>query len=267
MKFLILLPIVFLSLPFNSTHLYDSTGFVIAPDTTSHHVLDGKLTEWPVQNFQTDLSTEIKYAMDNDNQNLYLALAIPNSRMQIKLMHQGMEMYIDLKAKKKEGKGIEFPLKKNVQADDAIMTFNSENTNDAIEHSTPEQRKAKLKTMRASLALSLTTMRLFGFEGHKSEEQGLVMPGSANIAFAWDSADVMCIEYRIPLSLVETSSSLSQKEVSIGWKINGFQRPTPSGESETADENHHRDGYGGGGQRNAQAYAPDQSFWGKYVFK
>jgi hypothetical protein len=264
MKFLIFLPVVFLSVGFNNIHLCNSPGSAVAADTTSGHVLDGKLTEWPAQNFQTDPGTEIRYAMDNDNRNLYLALAIPNSRMQIKLMHQGMEMYIDLKAKKKEGKGIEFPVKKNAQADDAIMTFNSQNSNDVIEHSTPEQKKAKLKAMRASLALSLTTMRLFGFEGHKSEEQGLVMPGSANIAFAWDSTDVMCIEYRIPLSLVEGSSSLSQKEVSIGWKINGFQRPTTSGESETADQ---RGGYGGGEQRSAQAYAPDQSFWAKYVVK
>ena len=264
MKFLIFLPFVFLFMGFNNTHFYSSHGSLVDADTTSGHVLDGKLAEWPAQNFQMDPGTEIKYAMDNDNQNLYLALAIPNSRMQIKLMHQGMEMYIDLKAKKKEGKGIEFPVKKNAQADDAIMTFNSQNRNDAIEHSTPEQRKAKLKAMRASLALSLTTMRLFGFEGHRSEEEGLMMPGSANIAFAWDSTDVMCIEYRIPLSLIETSSVLSQKEVSIGWKINGFQRPTTSGESETADQ---RGGYGGGEQRNAQAYAPDQSFWGKYVVK
>ena len=179
-------------------------------------------------------------------------------------MHQGMEMYIDLKAKKKEGKGIEFPVKKNAQADDAIMTFNSQNNNDAIERLTPEQKKAKLKTMRASLALSLTTMRLFGFEGHRSEEQGLVMPGSANIAFAWDSTDEMCIEYRIPLSLIEPSS-LSQKEISIGWKVNGFQRPTTSGESESTGENHR----GGNGEAGpSQAYGNvDQSFWGKYVIK
>jgi hypothetical protein len=265
MKFLILQPVFFLCLSFNNTHFYNSRESLVAADTTFSHVLDGKLTEWSAQNFQTDPATEIKYAMDNDNQNLYLALAIPNSRMQIKLMHQGMEMYIDLKAKKKEGKGIEFPVKKNAQADDAIITFNAQNTNDAIEHSTPEQRKAKLKAMRASLAISLTTMRVFGFEGHKSDEQGLVMPGNANVAFAWDSADVMCIEYRVPLSLVEPSSSLSQKEISVGWKINGYQRPTTPGQSESADESHHR---GGGEQRNTQAYGnPDQSFWGKYVVK
>jgi len=267
MKFLTFLPFVFLCLAFNNSHFSKSRHAFVVADTTSGHVLDGKLNEWPAQNFQTDPGTEIKYAMDNDNQNLYIALAVPNSRMQIKLMHQGMEMYIDLKAKKKEGKGIEFPIKKNAQADDAILTFNAQNTSEAVEHLTPEQKKAKWKAMRASLALSLTTMRLFGFEGHKSEEQGLVMPGSANIAFAWDSTDAMCIEYRIPLSLVEPSSPLSQKEVSIGWKINGFQRPTTSNESETADENH-RGGYGGGNQRSSQAYGdPDQSFWGKYVVK
>jgi hypothetical protein len=50
------------------------------------------------------------------------------------------------------------------------------------------------------------------------------MPESANIAFAWDSTDVMNIEYRIPLSFFGTLSS-DQKDVSIGWKINGLNFP------------------------------------------
>ena len=72
--------------------------------------------------------------------------------------------------------------------------------NENAEQESPEQRKAAMRTMRAEMALGLSSMKVFGFSEDKSEEQGLVMPGSANIAFAWDSTDVMSIEYRIPLS-------------------------------------------------------------------
>jgi hypothetical protein len=101
------------------------------------------------------------------------------------------------------------------------------------------------------------------------------MPGSANIAFAWDSTDVMCIEYKIPDSLISTTS-LNEKEVSIGWKINGFQRPThpASTESEGNHRGGGRGGYGGGyggqgsrSQEDFENFMKDQSFWTKYVFK
>ncbi len=80
-------------------------------DTTIHHVLDGKENEWPAEKFQTDPATQFRYAIDNDKQNLYLVLAIANFREQMKIMRQGMDLYFDLKEKKKEGKGIEFPVK------------------------------------------------------------------------------------------------------------------------------------------------------------
>jgi hypothetical protein len=102
--------------------------------------------------------------------------------------------------------------------------------------------------MRAEMALGLSSMKVFGFSEDKSEEQGLVMRGSVNIAFAWDSIDVMNIEYRIPLSFLEASSSLDQKDIRIGWKVNGFQFSSiHSGESSAGGGRHGGGGgYGGG---------------------
>jgi uncharacterized membrane protein YgcG len=122
-------------------------------------------------------------------------------------------------------------------------------------------------------------MKVFGFAG-EAEEQGLFMPGSANVAFAWDSTDAMCIEYKIPVALFGVSSSLTQKDISIGWKLNGFQRPTKNSSSESSGESRHGHGNGGGknfgngggygnqGNRSQQNFEDkDQSFSTKYVFK
>ena len=249
-------------------------------DTTINHVLDGKLNEWPAQKFESDPASEFKYAIDNDKQNLYLVLTIPTLREQMKIMQQGMHLYLDPKGKKKEGKGIEFPVKRDQSAADMLTSYrNQENENTAQE--TPEQRKTAMRAMRAEMALTLSSMKVFGFSEDKSEEQGLVMPGSANIAFAWDSTDAMNIEYRIPLSFF-AGASPDEKDISVGWKVNGFQFSSGhSGESSGGGGRHGGGGYGGGrhgggdygghgdatSQQGAENMMKDQNVWTKYTFK
>src|ERR1051326_2619118 len=124
----------------------------LASDTTLSHLLDGKINEWPAQRFETDPATEIKYAVDNDLQNLYLAITIPNFRTQMKMMRQGMELYIDLKGKKKEGKGIDFPVKRDGAGDNSMMNFTGQRNEENNGQESPAQRKASMKTMRAAMA-------------------------------------------------------------------------------------------------------------------
>lgn len=253
-------------------------------DTTINHLLDGKINEWPAQKFESDPDTQLKYAVDNDKQNLYLVLTIASFREQMKIMRQGMDLYIDPKGKKKDGKGIEFPVKRDQSTADLIMNYRSLGNENADQESA-EQKKAAMRTMRAEMALTISSMKVFGFSEDRSEEQGLVMPGSANIAFAWDSTDVMNIEYRIPLSFFGTTSPLDQKDISIGWKINGFQfSSNHSGESSGGGGRHGGGGYGGGGgrghggggygghgnsntQQGGENMTKDQSFWAKYTFR
>ena len=249
-------------------------------DTTINHSLDGKVNEWSPEKFETDPATQLKFAVDNEKQNLYLVLTITNFRKQMKIMRQGMDLYIDPKGKKKEGKGIEFPVKRDQSTADLVMNYRSQG-NENTEQASPEQRKASMRAMRAEMALGLSSMKVFGFSEDKSEEQGLLMRGSANIAFAWDSTDVMNIEYKIPLSFFETTS-LDQKDISIGWKVNGFQfSSNHSGESSTGEGRHGgsygggrhgAEGYGGGygrGSSNAQqsGIMKDRILWTKYAFR
>ena len=159
--------------------------------------------------------------------------------------------------------------------------------NENTDQESPEQRKAAMRTMRAEMALGISSMKVFGFSEDQSEEQGLIMPGSANIAFAWDSTDVMNIEYRIPLSFFGETSSLDQKDISIGWKVNSFQySPNHSSESSTGEGRHGGGVYGGGGRHGGGGYGgggyshgnsntqqggenmmKDQSVWTRYIFK
>jgi hypothetical protein len=194
------------------------------PDTgIIMHKNDGQTTEWPASKFAEDVSTDIRYAIDNDNENLYLALNIPNEGIQMKLEKTGMNLFIDLKGKRKEGRGVAFPIK-----DEAVAAIHKDNKPaasvfDDIEGMDKPDKKVDKKTAHSVVALHLNYMTVFGFEGIENHDQGLKMPGSINIAFAWDTMNALHIEYIVPLKMLDNDIALlKQKEISIGWKINGI---------------------------------------------
>jgi len=203
--FTVIAAFLFLSFGKMPAHNYQAT---VAFVDTSHvdHVTDGLTAEWPDSIFHTEKETLIRYATDNDGQNLFLAMRIADFKTQMKIIQQGMKVFIDLKGKKRENRGIEYPIKP-----EGAFTGNM-----------PAGTTDK-KEIRAAMSFHLFAMKLFGFTDAEPISQGLQMPGTANIAFNWDSSDIMHIEYLIPLSMLDDINSLHQKTISIGWKINGAQ--------------------------------------------
>jgi uncharacterized membrane protein YgcG len=212
---------------------YSDTGHIV-------HALDGSITEWPASWFHLNEDSTVEYAAHNDNQNLYVAMNIPDFGEQMKLMRNGMKLYIDVKGKKKVGRGIEFPIKG--EGNDAGL-INTHAGNG-------QQNKFDKKTTRNMMALGLVALKLFGFN-HDEDEQGLTTPGSVNIAFKWDESDAMHIEYSVPLILLGELASLNQKDISLGWTINGFERPATKGSNFENSENAEGNGRGGGFSRGA----------------
>jgi len=188
MRIFFLLPAISLLANSNYSHLKFSSTFQ-ADTTIISHLLDGNTAEWPREKFVTDQPTKIEYAIDNDNQTLFLAINIPDRSIQKKVMQEGMNLYIDTKGKKKENKGIEFPV-------------------------------------RMENISSTENMKLFGFDNAEPFIQNIRTEGTANIAIAWDSSSILHIEYTIPLKLIEKDlSELNNKKISIGWKIEENKMP------------------------------------------
>ncbi|MEJ0104943.1 MAG: hypothetical protein WDO19_21385 [Bacteroidota bacterium] len=221
--------------------------YAIADTEIINHKTDGIINEWPSSKFESDIATDIKYAIDNDGNNLYIVLNVPNQGIQMKLMRLGMKLFIDLKGKRKEGRGISFPVKDEAALanDNNFSKAAGIQTDDDIEKTNRPEKSIDKKAMRSTMALHLTYMNVFGFDGSEAHDQGLQMPGSINVAFAWDTADAMHIEYTIPLKMLENSSALNQKEISIGWRINGIY---------PADQSMQRSGNPRGRRRGKSAY-------------
>lgn len=241
-------------------------------DTISiNHQFDGLTSEWPASVFETDKETGIRYAAHNDASSFYVAMEIPNQAMQMKMMRMGASFYIDLKGKKKENMGIEFPIKKDMTgnfASNTNMRQTSGNQTDNDAQSRPDP-----KAMRMALAINLIKLKLFGFTDEEPKEQVLLVDGSANIAFSWDSSDVMHIEYRIPITMFDKPASLQNKLVSFGLKINGVQTPASPGAAVPPGRGSRMPA---GGSRLGSSNIPnqadmekimqEQSFWSKYTF-
>ncbi|MFN8290615.1 MAG: hypothetical protein U0U70_10185 [Chitinophagaceae bacterium] len=263
-----------------------------ASDTTIiTHVMDGSTAEWPDQKFETNTETGIKYAADNDGANLYLAILIPDLRLQMKMMRLGMDLYIDLKEKKKENRGIGFPLKPEMPGMMQGGFGNRTSGEPPQEGENREQHGPDWQAIHTQMTLNLVAMKIFGFDDMEDREQGLHMPNTANVYFSWDSLNVMHIEYKVPLSMLDkNSTSLNNKTISIGWKIKKFEMPSQSGGGAPSGAGGFggggrgggsRGGFGGGGRGNSGGFSggssesreagreemmKEQNIWTKYTF-
>ena len=269
MKLFILLPLALFSLSF-ADHQYiadKKTPSVETDSTIVIHKQDGTVDEWPADKFSDDKETGILYAMDNDNQNLYLALKIPSQGEQMKLMRMGMNLYIDLKGKHKSNRGVEFPVKKESGGFQGMQQNGDQRNN--------QEGKPDFTKMRMMFALNLISMKIFGFTEEESREQDLEIDNNIKIAFNWDSTNLMQIEYLVPLKMLENDiASLNQKTISVGWKVNGIEIPGSSGSPGGFGGG--RPGVSGGGARPGSGSRPgqadmdkmmkEQELWTKYTF-
>lgn len=248
---------------------------VPAIDTISiMHLIDGNATEWPDSLFTQDKETGLMMAVDNDKENLFVIIKQANQQMQVKMMRNGMSLYIDVKGKHKENTGIEFPLK-------------SEST--GFGGTQRDRWKYDLQAARQMFALNMFALKIVGMNNSNGEKQGLSVENSVNIAFDWDDKQSLIIEYIIPIKLFSSEAALKGKPVSLGFIINGMDAPssvnangmTTVSQLIAVPSNGTAGGSGrGAGGRSALAtntsnanqlktdqFSKEQSYWNKYDFR
>lgn len=247
--------------------------------TPIRHLIDGSLNEWTGAHFQTDKETQIQYALDHDAGNLYLAMKVPDFRMQMKMMMQGMKLFIDKKGKRKEGTGIEFPVKRE-EGDAGFGARGGGGRAAGGEAGPPDP-----KEMRARLSAHLLFLKTFGLADQEDKTLVIGESGEIGLAYNWDEENNFYIEYQIPLHFIGEQASLQGKPLGIGWKIMGMEASL-SGPISTSTSLVGVPAGGGGGLRgggsagrgagsraggggnfgqNSDSRFKDQSIWTKYI--
>jgi hypothetical protein len=196
----------------------------VANDTTVvKHLIDGNITEWQSDKFETDKSTGISYAVDEDADNLYIAFKVSDMRTQMRLTNQGMSILFDKKGKHREGTGIEFPLKR----DGGGGGFGGPGGGRRGDRGGDEQQQQQpnMDEIHEHMAARMIGLKSFGLEGLEDKAMILGQTGPINLAFNWDANNAMCIEYQVPISLIASPAELKGKTISIGWKLFGQTMP------------------------------------------
>jgi hypothetical protein len=236
------------------------------------HTIDGNTGEWKPDKFETDKEIGVTYAVDHDANFLYVVLKVPDQRTQMKLMMQGMNLYIDRKGKKREAAGVEFPIKPASPL--ANFSRGGRNSNSTEQAPAPPDPKV----IREALSGNMIVLKQFGFEDQEDKLQPVAQDGSVNVSFDWDAADALVIEYLIPMSYIGKSADLNGKPLGIGWKILGITMPEnrPIGTSTAVVGRSSGSGAGRPGSRPGGGPSPefsqnndprfkDQNFWTKYT--
>ena len=251
----------------------------ITNDTTSKisHVLDGNSSEWKADKFEVDKETGIAFSVDHDADYIYLVVKVKDQAMQMKLMSQGMNLYIDKKGKKREGTGIEFPIKR--EGGGGFGGGRPRGGDGQGGGSAPNPVE-----IRERMAATMILLKVFGLDGVDDQQQLIGIPNGVNLAFDWDAADVLCIEYLVPIRFIGSQSALNGKPLGIGWKINGIELSggggtivsqqivgVPAGGRGGGGGAARGGGNSGASRANAPSFDPndsrfkEQSFWTKYV--
>ncbi len=179
------------------------------------HVIDGLITEWPAASFVADKETSIATAIDNDKDQLFVALKISDMVSITRIMGLGMNLFIDLKGKHKESTTIEFPIKASAaQVMEFVSKFKDGNGKKI------DVDDATIKNQFLSRMVIMKTAGLVGLDEEKI--YGLINNNGLTVAYSIDeNTNTLYIEYAIPFQLLDaTIISLTGKKISVGLKLN-----------------------------------------------
>ena len=165
-------------------------------------IVDGKPDEWPQPFNYYDGNTKLQFAFANDTGSLYVCLKITDDPTQIRLFNGGLNIGIDPKGKKKETAGISFPLKtERAPGTGEGGGKHKRQGGDGMEDQDPRTQRSDALRLKQHAFLTQTTIRIKGFTGVPEQVLPLKNDYAINVAFNWDSLNILTIEYKFPIAL------------------------------------------------------------------
>jgi len=176
-------------------------------------IIDGKASEWQDSLFIRDIDAGISYAIVNDSDNLYICMKVPDESIQMKMLREGMDLWIDPNGKKNQVTGIHFPL---------ATTLNPpmKQGQGQAPPKPAERRKMKLIFLLQAKDMELTGFReeFNGFQNIQTGKSGV------RIRLDIDTTDILVLEAKIPLKDIVVDLKNSNP-VNAGFIIKGMKAP------------------------------------------
>lgn len=188
-------------------------------------VIDGQANDWDDAEMQFEARDYIKYNFANDGKTLYLCLQTTDELTQIKLIHGGVQWWLDSTGKKKKIATMQFPMRsKEPLFDRKLRKPNSE---DELEDAANQLNVMRIYQRNAD---QWREMQLTGFYPPLAGVQPLSAKGVPQVRIAWSKTGTLVYEAAIPLALF-CATVLKGKDptMAIGFRIPGFDLPQNAG--------------------------------------
>ncbi|MBS1646756.1 MAG: hypothetical protein JST67_05405 [Bacteroidetes bacterium] len=200
---------------------------------------DGNASEWAVPLRFYDSDTKLNYTLSNDNKNIYLCVRVVDELSQEKIMHSGLNIWIDTLAKKTRRSGILFPVpdKANEEATQNTVHPNKKNSsyNDEVKEKFLNQ---------------VNQMQLIGFKKNIPDYLAADNEYGLRVSINWDKNNIMIYEAVIPFNTfykpaLEPKDSIKNFDFAI--TIHGFTAPKKEDDNSSNANNSMGSGGMGGG--------------------
>lgn len=190
------------------SHLYAH----VSGDAFEKHSTDVVLDNWNPSVFDIHETTGIRMTADNNASKLY----ITKQDIQKRIMPGGMQIYMYIKAKKREGVFIEFPVQKIPQE---IATHLSAKTTGDIQ-AFREQATGSMSFLKKTVSKN---------QQYDTALLAINLPNEINISFGWDERSVIFSEYELPFTRLGGKEALVSIPLSVGIKLKstGITVPLP----------------------------------------
>ncbi len=212
-------------------------------DTTAI-TIDGRIKEWP-SFFRFYISgAKLQFDFYNDSSNLYLCVKAVDIQAQSRLMHSGLELWFDPMGKKKEKIGIAFPLKLDGGPGDMPHRQRSSDLS-----SDPSER-SQVSRLREQVMFAQPYIKVTGMIDVKEQEIPLQNKYGIEVAYEWDSLNILAVEYKVPLSLIYQHKVLPSdlsRVMGLGLVVGAVESQHPTGAPQGSQGG--MGGAGGGGGR------------------
>jgi hypothetical protein len=132
----------------------------------------------------------------NDSTHLFVCLKVDEERTQFRVLHNGIELWFDLRGKKAKKVGLNFPMKMEKSPEDMEMQKRREQS---IPGQEPVRNGERMK-MKQRLRMRQSNLSAIGMVGIPAQLLPVKNEFNITAAMDWDSSGVLCLEYAIPFS-------------------------------------------------------------------
>jgi hypothetical protein len=191
-------------------------------------VIDGKDDEWVSVPLEFNPNGSFEYAVANTDNELCIFLKVASQVEQTKLLHGGMEIWINGPGNKEKKTGVFYPVKGELSEEERPQMI--------------QGQKQDVKEMRLRMAGQLISLNRVGFKPEFNGVQSIRQETGFKAAINWDNNDDLIYELAVPFAALP--ENLRNHSIELGFYINGMDRP----KNNTASAGNGSEGREGGGR-------------------